>query len=497
MNYSLVLGSGLLACAADAQEHSQLWGSSGESWASGDRLPDFSFAGYQFGEFEPPRVEIACSVMDFGAVGDGEQDDTQAFKDAIEQTGSGAIFVPPGRYKITDILWIEKPHVVLRGAGPEASVLFCPIPLETIRPNMSATTEGRPTSNYSWSGGMVWIKGKYDHAELSPITSPAQRGDVWLAVESSRGIDAGDVVLVAIQDDSEKTLVDYLYSGDPGDTDKLSPAHASMRARVLEVEDHRIRLERPLAFDVRPEWRPKIKRGGSTVYESGIEDLGFEFPTSPYEGHFTELGHNAIAISNAVDCWARNIRIVDGDSGIFLRGYNCTVDGVLIESNRPTDDRGFTGHHGLDAGRDCLVQNFDIRTRFIHDLTVDNFAAGNVFKNGRGVDLTLDHHKKAPYQNLFANLDCGVGSNVWLCGGGAALGKHCGARGTFWGLKAEKNISPPPDRFGPPSMIFVGLTTDTPSTTDPDGVWWEAIPPAELTPIDLHAAQLQRRLAAK
>ena len=30
---------------------------------------------------------------------------------------------------------------------------------------------------------------------------------------------------------------------------------------------------------------------------------------------------------------------------------------------------------------------------------------GNVFSNGRGVDLSLDHHKKGPYKNLFNCID--------------------------------------------------------------------------------------------
>lgn len=497
MNYSLLLGSGLLASSANAQQHSKLWGSAGEAWSPGDRLPDFSFAGYRFGEEEPPQVEVACSVKDFGAVGDGEHDDTQAFKDAIAKTESGAILVPPGRYVITDILWIRKPNVVLRGAGPEESVLYFPKPLEEIKPNMGATTGGRATSNYSWSGGMVWIKGKYENANITLVTDLAKRGEYWLEVKSAKDIDVGEIVLISVEEDGQKTLEDYLYSGDPGDTEKMAPARANMRSRVLEIDGNRLRLERPLSFDVRPEWNPMLKGGGSSVYESGVEELSFEFPNTPYEGHFTELGYNAISIGNAVDCWARNVRILNSDSGIFLRGFNCTVDGVLIESERKTDNRGKTGHHGLDMGQDCLLQNFDIRTEFIHDITVDYFAARNVVKNGRAVDMTLDHHKKAPYQNLFTNLDCGVGTYIWQCGGGAALGKHCGARGTFWGLRADKNISPPPNAFGPPSIIFVGLTTDEPSTLDKDGVWWEAIPPKELTPLDLHAAQLKRRLDAK
>lgn len=497
LNSSLLILTSLLSMNAVADQNSQLWGTSGEAWTPGGRLPDFSFAGYHFGEDPLPVANVACSVKDFGAVGDGEHDDTQAFKDAIAATERGAVFVPPGRYKITDIIWIEKPNLVLRGAGPQESILYCPKPLEEIKPNMGATTGGRPTSNYSWSGGIVWIKGQYEMVELATVTAPAKRGDQWIEVSATDQIQPGEVVLIAIEDDEDRTLIDYLYSDDPGDTVKLKPAKADMRSRIVSKEGQRIQLERPLSFDLRPEWKPTVKLLGATVYESGVEDIGFDFPNTPYEGHFTELGYNAIAINRAVDCWARNIWINNCDSGIYLRGHNCTVDGVVIESERPTDKGGQTGHHGLDAGQDCLITDFDIRTEFIHDITVDNYAAGNVIKNGRGNDLRFDHHKKAPYQNLFTNIDAGKGTNIWHCGGGAALGKHSGARGTFWGITAQKNINPPNEGFGPQSLNFVGLTTNTASTFEIDGVWWENIPPAELSPNDLHAAQLERRLQAR
>ena len=44
------------------------------------------------------------NVKDFGAVGDGETDDTEAFTEAIRQANlqkGGVIYVPPGRYRIT------------------------------------------------------------------------------------------------------------------------------------------------------------------------------------------------------------------------------------------------------------------------------------------------------------------------------------------------------------------------------------------------------------
>jgi hypothetical protein len=482
--------------ANEPRLYSELWGEHGEKWTPQSRLPDFSFAGYHSGEKSPPRPAPVANVRDFGAIGDGIHDDTAAFIKAIETTREGVILIPAGRYLITDILWIQKTGLVLRGEGPDRSVLYFTKGLEEVLPNMGATTGGRPTSNYSWSGGFVWIKGETKQQVIAPISSLNKRGDRTLTLEKASDLKVGQRVAVEVHDDENKTLLDYLYSGDPGDVSKIKKKVQSvMVSRVQSVEGPRVTLERPLRFDLRTEWSPVLKTFEPTVNECGIEDLGFEFPLTSYEGHFTEIGFNAIAINQAVDCWIRNVRIRNSDSGIFLNGMFCTADGIVIESDRPIDHTNHsTGHHGLTPGTDCVMENFDIRTRFIHDISVDHFSAGNVVKNGRGVDLSLDHHKRAPYENLFCNLDAGKGTVVWLCGGGLSLGKHCAARGTFWGLRAEREIDPPGKDFGPDSMNFIGIRTSVPTLRESDGKWVEAIDPLKLHPADLHAAQLKRRL---
>ena len=134
---------------------SALWGERGEKWAAGGRLPDFSRAGYHEGEAPIPDVPQVANVKDFGAMGDGVADDTKAFNAAIAATSRGAIFVPPGRYVITDYIRIQKSGVVLRGAGPDKSVLWFPRGLDEIHPKVGRTSTGSPASGYSFDGAFV------------------------------------------------------------------------------------------------------------------------------------------------------------------------------------------------------------------------------------------------------------------------------------------------------------------------------------------------------
>ena len=386
---------------------------------------------------------------------------------------------------------------MLRGAGPEKTIFFFPKDLEDVRPNMGATTSGRPTSNYSWSGGFVWVKGDDNGDERAAIIEPADRGDRTIEVNHPDRFRTGMSIRISVRDEESQSLIDYLYAGDAGSTEKLQARRRRTEfvAQVTRVDRRRIFIDRPLPFDVRLAWRPTMYSLSPDVTEVGIESLGFEFPNEPYAGHFTERGANAIALDDVCNCWVRDIHIHNSDSGVFISGRFCTVDGIVLTSDRERDgQRDSTGHHGIEVtGDDNLVRNFDFQTRFIHDLTVAR-CHGNVFCEGRGEDLSLDHHKYAPYANLFTNLDAGAGAQLWVCGGGAALGKNCAAWGTFWNIRADQPLAWPPERFCPDLINIVGLTTDQPSVLHPQGRWFEAIAPDQLEPQNLWQAQRARRL---
>ncbi|MEZ6072927.1 MAG: hypothetical protein R3C10_22350 [Pirellulales bacterium] len=183
----------------------------------------------------------------------------------------------------------------------------------------------------------------------------------------------------------------------------------------------------------------------STVEEVGIEELAIEFPVTPYGGHFTELGFNAIALGGVHNGWVRNVEIRHADSGIFISANN-TITGVRWTSQRQRDRRrNSTGHHGITlGGTDQLFSDFDFRSKFIHDVTMSRGSAGNVVRDGRGEDLTFDHHCYANHANLFTNVDAGVGTDIFRSGGGAKLGRHCGAWTTWWNIKTERPVEVPP-----------------------------------------------------
>jgi len=490
----LVLATPLYAQENSAPAYSELWGEQGEKWTPEGRLPDYSFAGYERGEATIPEPPATHNITDFGASGNDDTDDTEAFQHAVSEVSSGVIEIPAGRYIISDIIELTKPNLVLRGAGVDKTILFFPKTLTDVRPDWGETTSGKPTSNYSWSGGFIWVKGN-DTGETIAEPGAAIRGTTMLSVPNAKAFSPGQELMLVLTDDDEHSLTYYVYAGDPGDIKKIGHGVVLPQVfRVLAASEGHIQIDRPLRADIRPEWKPILREYKPTVTQVGIENLTFEFPDTNYEGHFTELGHNGIAMSNVAHCWIRNIHFQNAESGIFFHGRFSTIKGVSYHSTRKGDRFDNKGHHGVVlSGEDNIFTDFDFQMKFLHDLTVSSGSIGNVFSNGHGIDINFDHHRRGPYENLFTNIDVGKGSRIWSSGG-EALGKNSAARNTFWNLRSATPLKPPAPYFSPRLINIIGITTDTPKETSPDGLWFEVIPPKALLPQDIHEAQQQRRL---
>jgi hypothetical protein len=225
----------------------------------------------------------------------------------------------------------------------------------------------------------------------------------------------------------------------------------------------------------------------------GIESLTFEFAGVPKKRHLKEEGFNAIHLRGAANCWVRDVEVIDADNGVIVGGSRfCTVEGFRARASRRA--KGDTGHHALWAtgkSQDCLFTGFRIETSYVHDLTVEGCASGNVFERGTGLAINLDHHRNAPYENLFTELDVGDPRRLWDSSGSLDRGPHAAARETFWNLR-YKDRTKPPKVPAWPQINVVGVAGYAPSTTA-DKEWIEPCN-GSVAPANLYRAQLARRL---
>jgi len=493
-----------LTCA-----YSSLWGAAGERWEPAGRLPDFSYAGYHAGEAEIPNAPARWDLKrDFGAKGDGRTDDSPSLLKAVRSIKEGVLYIPKGTYVIAKPIDIKRGNLVLRGAGPGETILYFPNSLTDLFGN---TYNKAKQSQWSFRPGFINVTGTDPitaETRLASVTAPAKRGDRVLKLSAPISVKRGEWIRL-VESDPPKggaaagSLIRHLYGEimPPGPDLVGTPNVVRFLSRVKSVKGTQIELERPLPYDVRAEWTPELHRFVPAVQEFGVEHLSLHFPWTPYPGHFKEKGYNGLFLQDVSQCWVRDVEIQNSDFGLDLNSTNfCTASGVTLTTSADRgaapEARGASGHHGIDVshGTENLVTGFDVRTRLVHDISVEWYALHTVFSKGRGIDLNMDHHREANYSSLFSQLDCGAGTRPFDSGGSGDRGAHAGAYNTYWNIRAAGALKLPPPDFGP-LLNFVGVGQIGAAPDAPARWMVEQFTPTGLCPAELQEAMRARRLS--
>lgn len=96
-------------------------------------------------------------------------------------------------------------------------------------------------------------------------------------------------------------------------------------------------------------------------------------------------------------------------------------------------------------------------------------------------------------QNLFTNIDVGLGSRVFYASGDANWGPHAGVFSTFHNLQSDMRfLLPSDDDFGA-NLTFIGLPSDDPR--DPPGLGWHVELLARPFPANLYTSFTNTRAA--
>jgi hypothetical protein len=488
--FANLLSIGLLANPLHAQT-SALWGSAGELWSPSSRLPDFSFAGYRSSDVPLPAPAVTANVKDYGAVGNGTTDDTAAFTRALAAMPAGALMIPSGRYKLTAVLKINRSGIVLRGAGADKTTLFFP---NNLTQAVGDGSTHAPGGSWSWSGGFISFVGGDRDNQLTTVTASAARGDTKLTLASTSGLSVGQAVHLNLTD-VDGSLANYLHANQmPAGPEIWNMKLVNLSFKIAAINGHVITMSRPLRTDVRTVWTPKLYSDLPTVQDVGVESLTIDFAVHAYAGHHLEPGYNAIDFQRVHNGWVRDVDIRNADNGVILREETkfCTITGVNLYTDPGRTSGGFDGHQGLlvaDLSQDNLFENFRIEARYIHDTSVTSMACGNVFSKGYARDYRCDHHRKAPYENLFTEMDAGVGSDIWYSGGDDEAGPHTGARETFWNIRSMTPESWPSWAI---MMNFIGMFTNNALLKTTTSNWNEPYY-GSLQPVNLFQDQLENR----
>lgn len=406
-------------------------------------LPDYSYAGYQFGTGQIPDAsgEI-IDATDFGVIADDGLDDSAALLDTLRAahavTGPVTVQLPAGRLVISEILPIERSHIVLRGAGAGVggTELHFPRPLAAIdqTPRLDELRtylrkydkrQREPERNidalfseYSWTGGFIWIQkpGTRAASYLEEFDPPIERlttiiggsrGEKQLQVDSTDKLRVGDAVQIHWfnRDGEDGALLSEIY----GETDLAIGSHhwtfadrplVRQTTRILAIDGATVEIGDPLLHSISVAVPAQISQWDH-LEQVGLEDFSISFPDSPYFGHHLERGYNGIYVTSTIDGWVRDIQFKNADSGILsYNSANLTIENIRSTGERP-------GHYAIHLGNvhNVLVRDVTIENPVLHSLTFNTQSTKSVYQRATVLNAAvLDQHAGANHQNLFDNV---------------------------------------------------------------------------------------------
>ncbi|MGB5166344.1 MAG: glycosyl hydrolase family 28-related protein [Woeseiaceae bacterium] len=406
-------------------------------------LPDFSYAGYRNGSQELPTPDGKVIWVDeFGAQADDETDDSKALIAAVaaanEVDGPVVVRFGAGRYRITEVIKIVRSDIVLQGqgSGPGGTTLWFPRPLKQVDKSASLDElrkylvdlnkrQREPDKNldeyfseYSWSGGFLWIQKpgtraasyleEYD-PEIDVLTDVVlgTRGDKTLEVSTAGKLSVGKIIQLQWlnRDGPDAGIIQSLY----GDASSTAGSHhwsfperplVRQTSRITAIEGATVTLADPLLHDVNEDIPAQVANWDG-LEEVGIEDLHLEFPSAQWFGHHMEQGYNGIYFTSAFDSWARNIRITNADAGIL--SYNS----ANLTYQRITSDGERRAHYGVHMGNvhNVLAEDVVVLNPVLHSLTFNTQSTKCVYKDAEVfVRPILDQHAGSNHQNLYDNV---------------------------------------------------------------------------------------------
>ncbi len=294
-----------------------------------------------------PEKTVQVNVMDFGAVGDGQTDDSDAFINAIKAIPSsgGELNIPAGSYLITKKLAISK-GVLFKGESFDETRLLFDL--------------GKRGDNC-----IEFVK--YDRGDWVDVEEGFEKGSNELIVQNPSKFKAGDFVEIQQENDP-----DLMYTDDNW---KQSWSENAV-GQILKIEsirdDGTLVLNRPLYMTYRAELAPQLRTLGLIEFP-GVEDLYIE-RLDAGDGHTIQMRYVA---------YGRVQRI---ESNMTYRTHvylsECYATEVSNNYIHHSHDYGGGGHgYGVDTVRhttDCLIID-NIFHHLRHSMLTHVGTSGNVF----------------------------------------------------------------------------------------------------------------------
>ncbi len=462
--------------------------------AARNRIPDFSYAGYRYGEAPLPDVaEVARLTPAPG-------DNTARIQQALDMVGArpadargirGALVLAPGRYEIAGTVKVNHSGVVLRGSGEgedpaSATILFA-----------TGDVPHQRTVVVLGSGSGSWPEAG---SRTNITTAFVQVGSRSFEVESAAGLAVGDNIV--IHHPSTAAWIQAVEGGGTGKDPPWEPGSMDIRfnRRITAMAGNAVTVDAPVFnhLDRSLSQAYVAKLTANYASQVGLENLRVDVQTAG--GEDENHAWSTVGFTGAQDSWARNVTTLHwGYAGVRLQwSVRVTLDSFKAFDPVAVRTGGRMYNIAPDHGSQLILVRNCQTSNGRHALVSNGntVASGLVYhrcKMVRGDDVEAGH-KRWVQGVLYDNVEETAGNATYiLLGNRGDWGTQHGwaaAHSVIWNFNAQMIVQKPPtaqnyavsERGSRRDPIFAG----------PDGSI--EIKGPGLAPASLYEAQLCERL---
>lgn len=293
----------------------------------GDRIMDFSYAGYMGGGVAIPTVPAKIIISP------SEGDNSNLIQQAIDQVSAmtlmngirGAVLLKPGIYNCERPITISESGVVLQGSGSgeNGSII-----------NMT----GAPHACIVIKGN-VTIKATNTSTTIADQYVPS--GSLSFQIRNVRGFAAGDTIRISRPvTDAWVQLMGMDKLVRDGKKQTWVTGEITTERVIKKINKNTVTIDFPLTDSYDMNYLgtngvsvTKITTSGC-ISQTGVENLRIVAPVQSVtinEGH-----HRALNMSDATDGWVRNLEILNTVNSISITASRVTVDHVNLLHEVPT-----------------------------------------------------------------------------------------------------------------------------------------------------------------
>jgi len=485
-----------------------------QATSNGDRIMDFSHAGYMGGGVALPDVPVKRTVQPSGGL-----DDTAAIQSAINEVAGlkmengfcGTVLLGPGMFRCSNTLTLSASGVVLRGSGTSGEskttikLLGRPHLAIAIRAaGGSRLRSGEPAPPaVTNSGGAEFTPAE---TRIADIYVPS--GATTISVGNGAGFRVGDKIEIRrpVTEAWIKFMQmhDLVRDGRPQTWIRAGSVTITER-RISGISGNKLTLDVPLAdsFDskyLNPPGAAVVKiRQPPRITHCGIEALRIESP--PQAINHTQPHFTALRISGE-DCWVREVICDETMNSVAVGGRRITLQRVAVNRQARHEDSSKPAEFAPNGGQILLDRCYGIGDNVWYSATGGGQAGPIVLLNctfqGNG---RIESHQRWTTGVLYDN--CRVpGGGIDFRNRGAMGSGHGWTMGwgVMWNCVAESFVSQDPPGVVNWMIGCVGPNRPMPRPFDrepnlPVGTMDSHGTP--VTPQSLYLAQLAERLGPK